>query len=183
MFIRFFRQPAIDPLQVSMTGVRMGEKFVVVGCDDAVLLAGLGAKVGMSGSAAAVAFDEHQAVRARSAAAKEGVLIELKVARDGEMAFDDESFDMAVIDDTKGGFANRATGLRATVLANLRRVLRVGGRVEVVEGLGSTGLFAKATPRPAGYDAVKELEAAGFRPVRVLAEVTSFRFVEGLRGA
>ena len=183
MFIRFFRQPAIDPLQVSMTGVRMGEKFVVVGCDDAVLLAGLGAKVGMSGSAAAVAFDEHQAVRARSAAAKEGVLIELKVARDGEMAFDDESFDMAVIDDTKGGFANRATGLRATVLANLRRVLRVGGRVEVVEGLGATGLFAKATPRPAGYDAVKELEAAGFRPVRVLAEVTSFRFVEGLRGA
>ena len=183
MFIRFFRQPAIDPLQVSMTGVRMGEKFVVVGCDDAVLLAGLGAKVGMSGSAAAVAFDEHQAVRARSAAAKEGVLIELKIARDGEMAFDDESFDMAVIDDTKGGFANRATGLRATVLANLRRVLRVGGRVEVVEGLGSTGLFAKATPRPAGYDAVKELEAAGFRPVRVLAEVTSFRFVEGLRGA
>ncbi len=181
MLIRFFRQPAIDPLQVSMTGVRMGEKFVLIGCDDAVLLAGLGAKVGMSGSAAAVAFDEHQAVRARSAASREGVLLDLKIAREGDVAFDDASFDMAVIDDTRGSFANRPAELRATVLAQLRRVLRAGGRIEVVEGLGSSGLFAKATLRPAGYDAVKELEAAGYRPVRVLAEVTSFRFVEGLR--
>jgi hypothetical protein len=53
--------------------------------------------------------------------------------------------------------------------------------VEVVEGLGSSGPFAKATERPPGYDAVKELEAAGYRPVRVLAEVPNFRFVEGLR--
>ncbi len=180
MLIRFFRQPAIDPLQVSMTGVRMGEKFVLVGCDDPVLLAGLGAKVGMSGSAAAVVFDEHQAVRARSGAAREGVLLELKIARDGDVAFDDAAFDMAVIDDTQGSFANRPAELRATLLANLRRVLRAGGRIEVVEGLGSTGLFARATPRPSGYDAVADLQAAGFRPVRVLAEVTSFRFVEGI---
>lgn len=180
MLIRFFRQPAIDPLQVSMTGVRMGEKFVLVGCDDGVLLAGLGAKVGMSGSAAAVAFDEHQAVRARRAASKDGVLLDLKMAREGEVPFDAASFDMAVIDDTQGSFANRPPALRATVLANLRLALRVGGRIEMVEGLGSTGLFAKATSRPTGYDAVAELEAAGFHPVRVLAEVTSFRFVEGL---
>ncbi len=133
MLIRFFRQPAIDPLQVSMTGVRMGEKFVLVGCDDPVLLAGLGAKVGMSGSAAAVAFDEHQAVRARGAAAREGVLLELKIVREGEVPFDEASFDMAVIDDTRGGFANRPGNLRATVLAKpaaraaRRRADRSGG--------------------------------------------------------
>ena len=114
------------------------------------------------------------------AASREGVLVEVKISRDGAVAFDDASFDMAVIDDTQGGFANRASDLRATVLTNLRRVLRAGGRIEIVEGLGATGLFAKATPRPSGYDAVKELEAAGYRPVRVLAEVQSFRFVEGL---
>lgn len=181
MLIRFFRQPAMDPLQVSMTGVRMGEKFVLVGCDDPALLAGLGGKVGMSGGAAAVSFDEHQAVRARTAAAKEGFLLDGKIAREGEIAFDDASFDMAVVDDTSGSFANRTAELRGAVLANLRRVLRVGGRIEIVEGLGTSGLFAKKTARPDGYDAVKELEAAGYRPVRVLAEVTSFRFVEGLR--
>ena len=37
------------------------------------------------------------------------------------------------------------------------------------------------TGRPAGYDAATTLEQAGFKPVRVLAEVTNFRFVEGLK--
>jgi ubiquinone/menaquinone biosynthesis C-methylase UbiE len=179
---KFFRQPAIDPLQVAMTGVRMGERFLLVGCDDALLLAGLGAKVGLSGGAAAVVFDEHQAVLARRAAAREGFLLDSSIYRDGDLPFDDESVDMVVVDDTKGGFANRAPELRAALLKDARRVLRKsGGRVEIVEGLGSTGPFGKATPRPAGYDIAKELETAGYRPVRVLAEVTSFRFVEGLR--
>lgn len=182
MLMRFFRQPAIDPLQVSMTGVKMGEKFLLVGCDDPVLLAGLGAKVGLSGLAAAVVFDEDQAVKARRAAGREGFMLDVTIARDGEVPFDDGQFDMAVVDDTRGGFANRDAALRAEVLKNARRTLRPsGGRIEVIEGLGSTGPFGKATARPAGYDARAEVEAAGFHPVRVLAEVTSFRFVEGLK--
>lgn len=182
MLIRFFRQPAIDPLQVSMTGVKMGEKFLLVGCDDGVLLAGLGAKVGLSGLAAAVLFDEDQAVRARKAAAQEGFLLDSKIARDSSVPFDDAMFDMAVVDDTRGGFANRPAEFRAEVLRQVWRVLRKsGGRVEIIEGLGSSGPFGKATPRPEGYDAAAELEAAGFRPVRVLAELPNFRFVEGLR--
>ena len=181
MLFKFFRQPAIDPLQVAMTGVKMGEKFVLVGCDDPVLLAGLGAKTGLSGGAAAVLFDDDQAVLARRAAAREGFLLESSISRDGAASFDDGAFDMAVVDDTRGGFANRAPELRATVLASVYRMLRRGGRVEIVEGLGGTGPFAKATARPAGYDAVASLEAAGYRPVRVLAEVTNFRFVEGLK--
>lgn len=182
MLFKFFRQPAIDPLQVSMTGVKMGERFVLIGCDDALLLAGLGAKVGLSGAAAAVVFDEHQAVLARRAAAREGFLLDLKVARGGEATFDDESFDMVVVDDTKGGFANRPAELRAAILQHAYRLARrSGGRIEIVEGLGSSGPLAKATARPAGYDVAGELTAAGFRPVRVLAEVTNFRFVEGLK--
>jgi SAM-dependent methyltransferase len=179
---KFFRQPAIDPLQVSMTGVRMGERFLLVGCDDALLLAGLGAKVGLSGAAAASLFDEHQAVLAKRAADRQGFLLDFKIARDGDIAFDDAAFDMVVVDDTKGGFANRPAELRTRLLQEARRVLRPsGGRVEIVEGLGSTGPFGTPTERPSGYDVVRALEDAGFRPVRVLAEVTSFRFVEGLK--
>lgn len=178
---KFFRQPAIDPLQVAMTGVKMGERFVLIGCDDGLLLAGLGAKVGLSGGAAALVFDEHQAVIARRAAEREGFLLDLKIAR-GDASFDDEAFDMVVVDDTKGHFANRPAELRAAILQHAYRLARKGGgRIEIVEGLGSSGPFAKATARPDGYDVAKELEAAGFRPVRVLAEVTNFRFVEGLR--
>ena len=84
-----------------------------------------------------------------------------------------------MIDDTLGGFASRDAAVRGALLAEVRRALRRGGRVEVVEGLGSSGLFAKATARPAGYDVMAELEAAGFKPVRVLAELANFRFVEG----
>lgn len=181
MLFKFFRQPAIDPLQVSMTGVRMGERFLLVGCDDPVLLAGLGAKVGLSGTASAVVFDEHQAVRAKGAAAREGFLIEQKVWRDGPIGFDSDAYDLVVIDDTQGGFAGREAAVRAALLAEARRVLRKGGRIEVVEGLGSSGMFAKPTARPAGYQTLQELERAGFKPVRVLAELPNFRFVEGLR--
>ena len=37
---------SMDPLHVSMTGVKMGERFVMIGCDDRALMAGLAAKVG-----------------------------------------------------------------------------------------------------------------------------------------
>lgn len=181
MLFKFFRQPAIDPLQVSMTGVKMGEKFLLVGCDDPVLLAGLGAKVGLSGGAAVVTFDEHQAVAARRAAAREGFLLDTAMTRDGALGFDDGHFDMVVVDDTRAGFAGREPSLRTAVLTDAHRLLRRGGRVEIVEGLGGSGPLAKTVTRPAGYEAAAALEAAGFKPVRVLAEVTNFRFVEGLK--
>ena len=84
MLFRFFRQPAIDPLQVSMTGVRMGERFVLVGCDDPVLLAGLGAKVGLErpGRGGACSTSTRPCGRA-TAAAREGFLIDQKIWRDG----------------------------------------------------------------------------------------------------
>ena len=37
----------MDPLHVSMTGVRMGERFLQIGCHDRALLSGLAAKVGL----------------------------------------------------------------------------------------------------------------------------------------
>jgi hypothetical protein len=48
MLMRRGRGPAMDPLQVSMTGVRMGERFLLIGCSDKGLLSGLAAKVGLS---------------------------------------------------------------------------------------------------------------------------------------
>ena len=51
------RTRAMDPLQVSMTGVRMGERFLQIGCHDRALLSGLAAKVGLSGAAAVATTD------------------------------------------------------------------------------------------------------------------------------
>jgi hypothetical protein len=55
------RHRQMDPLHVTMTGVRMGERFLQLGCDDASLLGGLAAKVGLSGACAVIAFDEDAA--------------------------------------------------------------------------------------------------------------------------
>ena len=70
MLMRKARGRAMDPLQVSMTGVRMGERFLQIGCDDRALLAGLAAKVGLSGTAAVAAFDDERGEARRAASAR-----------------------------------------------------------------------------------------------------------------
>lgn len=171
---------SMDPLQVSMTGVRMGERFLQIGCHDKALLSGLAAKVGLSGMAAVAAFDAAQQKRAEAVGAKIGALIETKridpstsLGAGGEvLPFDADQFDMVVVDDTNAAFSALADGTRAALLHDAKRAVRNGGRVEVVEG---------ESQRAAGYDAQRDLAAAGFKPVRLLAERDGFRFIEGLR--
>jgi hypothetical protein len=188
MFFRFKRMRAMDPLQVAMTGVRMGERFLQIGCDDRALLAGLGTKVGLSGGAALAAADEDTAQRGRAAAAKAGILLDVRVGPPASWNFDAGAFDMVVIDDTRGRFSGRDADDRAQCLAAAWQALRPGGRIELVEHIGSGGLFGGSAPAPppeyqqAG-GAEGALRAATFDPVRTLAEKDGFRFVEGLKGA
>ena len=171
----------MDPLQVSMTGVRMGERFLQIGCDDRSLLSGLAAKVGLSGNAAVASLDDASAARAAAIGAKVGALIDVQPVGDGRLAFDSDAFDMVVIDDTRGTFGAIPDTSRMSILREARRVVRPSGRIEVVEGVGGGGLLRTAITRPPGYDSTRDLEAAGFRPVRALAERDGYRFVEGLR--
>jgi len=188
MFFRFKRMRAMDPLQVAMTGVRMGERFLQIGCDDTALLTGLGTKVGLSGGAALAADDDAAAERGRATAAKAGILLDVRSGAPAEWAFDAQSFDMVVIDDTRGGFSTRDAGYRSACLAAARDALRGGGRLELVERIGGSGLFGGGAVKPAddylsAGAAEGALRAAGFDPVRVLAEKDGFRFTEGLRKA
>ncbi|MGE0041688.1 MAG: class I SAM-dependent methyltransferase [Vicinamibacterales bacterium] len=182
MLFKFRRTRSMDPLQVAMTGVRMGERFLQIGVDDRTLLAGLAAKVGLSGAAALAAPDDAQASRGQKAAARAGVLLDLKVGPLDTLDFPDAAFDMVVVDDTAGGFAARPDTTRGACLREALRVLRPGGRIELVEGVGG-GFLRTAPTRPDGYHAEQSLAAAGFRPVRALAEKDGFRFIEGLKGA
>jgi hypothetical protein len=79
---------------------------------------------------------------------------------------------MVVVDDTNGRFAAIADEVRADYLRDARRTVRSGGRIEIIEGVGAA--------RPPSYDVLRDLEAAGFKPVRLLAERDGFRFTEGL---
>jgi hypothetical protein len=164
------RGAAMDPLHVSMTGVRMGERFIQIGCDDRSLLAGLAAKVGLSGSAAVAVFDEASAGRARATGAKVGALIDVHVIASGTLPFDTGHVDMLVIDDTRAALSSRPDEIRRMILSEALRTVRTGGRIEAVESMGKT---------PATM--ASDLEQAGFKPVRVLAEKDGLRFVEGLK--
>jgi len=164
---------SMDPLHVSMTGVRMGERFLQIGCHDKALLAGLASKVGLSGTSAVAAVDAADAGRARGIGAKVGALIEIYDIDQGRAwPIGDDQFDMIVVDDTTDGFANLAEATRQSCLRNALRAVRAGGRIEVI---------ARQRSEAQGYDPLKELSAAGFKPVRLLADRDRFRFFEGLR--
>ncbi len=165
------RAGTMDPLQVSMTGVRMGERVLQIGCHDKALLAGLAAKVGLSGSTAVAASDEGQARRAESIGRKVGALIEIKnIERGRAWPFEPSAFDMVVVDDTDDGF--RAFEPPIEILRKGFNSVRAGGRIEVVTPIDS---------QHGKLDFVELLTEAGCKPVRVLAEVSGLRFVEGLR--
>jgi hypothetical protein len=162
---------SMDPLQVSMTGVRMGERFLQIGCSDKALLAGLAAKVGLSGSAAVVVSSNSEVKLAESIARKVGALIdvtETDIAR--QWPFEPSSYDLIVVDDTASEFWGDDL-----VVAGLRHAfgsVRPGGRIEVVSRVN--------TPHEK-VDFLQRLKEAGFKPVRILAEQNGLRFVEGLR--
>lgn len=170
MLFRFRKIRAMDPLQVAMTGVRMGERYLQVFCHDAALTRGLATKTGLSGVAALAATDESQAKQARKAADKAGVLIDIKVTAPQDLSWDDGAFDMVVVDNTGGGFRSLSEEARSLSLADALRVLRPGGRIEFIERADEHG------------EVTEWLTGAGFRPVRTLAERDGFRFVEGLKG-
>jgi SAM-dependent methyltransferase len=177
-------------LAVAMTGVRMGERLLLVG-DDALLFAQLAGKVGpmgLNGRCAVVVGSEEAAARVEAVAAAAGVpLEEVHHGVLPAVPVADGGFDVAVVD-AGATFLTRLDGAKRVELArSLHRALRTNGRLVLVEGQPKTlvGLFLG---RPTGLDAFRAeggaptlLEAAGFHPVRVLADRSGQRFTEGLK--
>jgi ubiquinone/menaquinone biosynthesis C-methylase UbiE len=178
-----------DPylLIVGMTGVKMGDKFLQVGCAHGGRLAAVASKVGLSGRAVVAAPDEASAARARKAAEEAGVLVEVEIAAPTRLPLADDEFDLAVVDDTAGLFGTMRPEGRVAAIRELVRVLRRGGRVLVVGAVPRGGLGAvlsrtqSGPPFVASGDATEALEADGFKSVRTLAEREGLVFVEGIK--
>ena len=177
-----------EPLAITMTGVRMGERVLQIGLSDARLTAKLAAKPGLSGHAALVVSDERASERARSAAAESGLLIDVHVAPLHALPLGDRTFDVVIVHDAAPTLAALDAGTRAQAMAECHRVLRSGGRLVTLETGTRTGIAALLHRAPAvderynaagGTTAV--LEAAGFKAVRLLADREGYRFIEGLK--
>jgi ubiquinone/menaquinone biosynthesis C-methylase UbiE len=177
-----------DPLAVAMSGVRLGERVLQVGVDDARLVGLIAAKTGLSGSAACVVADEQQAAKAKGGADQAGVLMEIAVVPAGTLPHPDHAFDVAVIHSVSGLLASLDAPARRALLAESARTLRAGGRILVIEPGTRTGLrsmFKPVPPSQATYDAgggaLADLRVAGFSPVRELGDREGLRFAEGIK--
>ena len=188
---RFLRKPASerDPLTVTMSGVRLGERVLQFGSGDARSIALIAAKTGLTGTAAIVVADDHAAVRIRRAVTDAAALADLRVVAEGRLPFDDASFDAVVIHDVS---TIAEGGDRPTLwLHECRRVLRTGGRIVTVERGTPVGLRSLFAGRPSpdelivraggGGPTLKVLRAAGFTTVRDLADREGLRFIEGFK--
>ena len=181
----WFRQSTLEPLAVSMSGIKLGDRLLIVGCADTVLIAALAAKSGLTGRACMVCRSAEERVRAADAVEQQGVLVESFDAPPAALPFDDETFDVAVI---RNVLPDLDAESRTNYVAEVRRVLRQGGRCMVIDDaprrgigalLGSGGRPDREFADSGG--AAKVLTAAGFRGVRTLARRQALVFVEGVR--
>jgi len=181
--LRIFRA-AGQPLALSMAGVRMGDRLLMVGCADPLLIAQLAVKTGLTGRAFAADARRDLTAEAERLAPLEGALIETATAPWTALPLDAGVFDVAVIRHVFPGLAGPE---RIACAAEVRRVLRPGGRCVVIDPAPRSGFggFLRRAPRDPAFaargGAVGVLEAAGFRAARVLAERDGFTFCEAAK--
>lgn len=175
----FLRKSSLERLPVVMSGVRMGERALQIGVDDASLLGAIATKVGLSGHAAVVVADEKAAEKARRGAAAAGALVDVQIGTLDAFPFDDDAFDVVVV---HAGGVTQPLGEARGIFRDSYRVLRAGGRLVVIEG-GGLGFLGR--PRQSAFSRAEPilaaLEAAGFKSTRVLAEREGYRFLEGIK--
>lgn len=185
MFLNPFKRHGDDPyaLLVGMTGVKLGDRLIQLGCAHGARMAAVAAKVGLSGRTVLVAPDAESAARAEKGARDAGVLVEVETVSPRALPLDPEAFDIAIIDDTGGLLAAMNADARVMACRELLRVLRPAGRVMTIGAGARHGLGALIARAPEGppFDAIPPLEEAGFRAVRKLAEREGLVFVEGIK--
>jgi ubiquinone/menaquinone biosynthesis C-methylase UbiE len=175
-----------EPLAVSMAGVRLGDRLLVIGCSDPMLIAQLAAKTGLTGRTVAVDAREAMVASAAVVAAREGVLLETVTAPWNALPDDRDSFDVVIVRDV---LPHLDATKRSWFLGEALRVLRPGGRCLVIDGTAKKGIFPARGSEPVVSDyaaaggAVGILTTQGFKAARVLAEREGLLFAEAVKPA
>jgi SAM-dependent methyltransferase len=184
----FKRSGQKHALATAMTGVKVGDQLLQIGCSNPSLLAAISSKVGMSGRACVIVASDDDAASAHRAAERAGVLLEVEKAPPGHFPYEDGAFDLIVIDNQDGFIANMKPEQRIATLQEARRTLAPRGRIVIIERAARAGLGALLTRMAAPVDphygntggAITALQAEGFKAVRQLAEREGLSFFEGI---
>src|SRR4051794_8376335 len=86
-----------EPLAMTMTGVKLGDRLLVIGAGDPPLIAALATKSGLTGRACVVDADADRLSRAAAAIEREGALVEATCAAWSALPYDAASFDVVII--------------------------------------------------------------------------------------
>lgn len=162
-----------------MTGVRLGDRLLVIGSAQAKLVAQLALKPGLTGRACAVDKNPAMSARAADAALREGALLESETAPHTMLPHNDGAFDVVVVNHALSSLQPER---RILLLNEARRVLRDGGRCVSIDPAARGGLASLVGgPRTSSAEIERAFTSAGFRAVRTLAERDGLSFVEGAR--
>ena len=183
----FLKRESPHVLTVGMTGVKLGDRLLYVGCAHGARMAAIAAKVGLSGQVVVIAPDAASAHEAQKSAANAGVLVDVEVAPPTQLPVEAATFDLAVVDDTGGLFGASGRDDRSAGIREVLRALRSGGRAMIIGPAPPSGLstfLSRAKPGAAfvaSGEAAGALAAEGFKSARTLAAREGLVFVEGIK--
>lgn len=180
------RKSTTESLAVSMAGIKLGDRLLVIGCNDPMLIAQLASKTGLTGRAVAVDARESNVAQAAEVAAREGALLEVFTAPWNALPLDSDSFDVVIVRDV---LPHLDAAKRVWCLVEAHRVLRPGGRCLVIDGRGKKGFLhvgrndAVVDDYTADGGPAAILLTQGFKAARVLAEREGLVFAEAVKPA
>jgi ubiquinone/menaquinone biosynthesis C-methylase UbiE len=169
-----------EPLIVSMTGLRLGERVLFVGCKHPKVIAQLAVRPGLSGRVCLVDENGERASQAGAAALAEGGLVEVETAPVTSLPYPTGTFDVVVVNHLLNDLDE---GRQLMALREATRVLRAGGRSIAIERgrkPGLAGVFA-AAPSLTADQILTAMTSAELRGVRLLAERDGLMFLEGAK--
>jgi SAM-dependent methyltransferase len=186
----FLRETTVgrEPLVVSMTSVRPGERVLQIGVNDPAIVHAIANKAGITGLAMVVVPNDGLADRVRGYAADDASSADVRIEPLEHLPFEESAYDAAIVHNREGLVAGFDADLQQRALREWMRVLRVGGRLIVLDPgrpTGMRGLLGGGARRDTLYEAAggttAALQAAGFTSVRVLGDREGYRFIEGFR--
>ena len=186
----FLRESTVgrEPLAVSMSSVRPGERVLQIGVNDPRIVHIIASKAGLTGLATIIVPNEASAQKLRGTADESSSTVEPRIEPLDRLPLEDSVYDVAIVHNTEGLLASLEVDVRNQAMRECLRVLRPGGRLVVLDAgklSGMRALFGGGPKLDTAYEAaggtVAVLQGAGFTAVRVLSEREGYRFVEGLR--
>lgn len=175
---KWFRTSTLDPLIVSMAGVKLGNRVLVAGCGDPRFIAAVASKSGLTGRACAIDDSDARVREAERVTLAEGALVEASVAPLDAFPFEPSSFDLVVLRDL---LSTRDSPTHPAIISEASRVLRPGGRCMVIDTLPRSFFSGQTAVASRAEAAVALLKAHGFAAVRTLAEREGTVFVEAFK--